>query len=365
MEEWKIVVATLILVYLIGKPWKKVDDLSSAPEGAKPMNAPPPSTPSNVTSARWDRLDSPSKERKRPLTIQSIIVYPVKGCKGVQNDSAVVEARGFRHDRRWMVTTSTYSFLSQRRISKMALVHPRVIEDKGNIILELSSKLMDYSIRVPVDLRFPKTCRVWDLHVDNCCDQGEVAARWLEECLGFEGCRLVYMSDEAHRPIKEKYEPRPTDETSLSDGFPYLVISQASLNDLNKRMKERVANNGCSPLKMDRFRPNIVLNGCEPYEEDRMLEIEVFGNRNVLFTVRKPCDRCKVTTIDQDKGIAPPSLEAEPLLTLQTFRKKGDNVYFGQNLLVSPDSFGARISRGDRFEFVGGSEANIEFDQIQ
>lgn len=124
------------------------------------------------------------------------------------------------------------------------------------------------------------------------------------------------------------------DQVYLADGFPFLLISEASLADLNERLER--------PVPMDRFRPNLVVRGCEPFEEDGWSQVRIGP---ITFRVVKPCARCVVTTVDQetaDKG-------RELLRTLARFRKVGTEVFIGQNLIHD----GADILRvGDPVEVV-------------
>jgi uncharacterized protein YcbX len=156
---------------------------------------------------------------------------------------------------------------------------------------------------------------------------GPEADGWLSGFLGFR-CRMVYMPDRAVRPVEPAYA-LAGDRTSFADGFPFLLVSQASLDDLNGRMGE--------PLPVDRFRPNIVVEGCAPFEEDLWGRVAIGG---VPFRVAKPSSRCAITTTDQKTG----RRGKEPLKTLATYRKVGGSVYFGQNLI--PDGAGA-LSIGD------------------
>ncbi|HFD86614.1 MAG TPA: MOSC domain-containing protein, partial [Gammaproteobacteria bacterium] len=120
------------------------------------------------------------------------------------------------------------------------------------------------------------------------------------------------------------------DKTAFSDGFPILLISQASLDDLNNRLDE--------PMPMKRFRPNLVVTGTQPYEEDQWQRISING---VEFRIVKPCSRCIVTTIDPETG---KQTGVEPLETLGTYRKQGGKVMFGQNVI--PDGSGV-VALGD------------------
>jgi len=144
------------------------------------------------------------------------------------------------------------------------------------------------------------------------------ADRWVSAFLGIE-CRVVYMPDDVVRPVRPDYAS-DGERTSFTDGFPFLLISEASLDDLNQRL--------AAPVPMNRFRPSLVVAGAEPFAEDRWRRIRIGP---VGFRVAKPCPRCVMTTVDQALGRSP---STEPLRTLATFRRNADGqVDFGQNLL--------------------------------
>jgi uncharacterized protein YcbX len=125
------------------------------------------------------------------------------------------------------------------------------------------------------------------------------------------------MADQVVRPANPAFAP-PGARVSFADGFPFLLISEESLADLNGRL--------AVPLPMNRFRPNLVVAGCEPYAEDGWKEIRI---GDVKLRVVKPCERCLVTTTDQATG----ERGKEPLRTLATYRKVGNDVMFGQNVV--------------------------------
>ena len=144
------------------------------------------------------------------------------------------------------------------------------------------------------------------------------ADRWFTALLG-HSCHLVFMRDDVVRPVRADYA-FDGERTSYTDGFPFLLISEASLAELNRRLAE--------PLPMNRFRPNLVVAGAEPFAEDRWQGIRIGP---VTFRVAKPCPRCVMTTVDQSRGI---STSTEPLRTLASFRRNTEGqVEFGQNLL--------------------------------
>jgi uncharacterized protein YcbX len=178
--------------------------------------------------------------------------------------------------------------------------------------------------------------RVWSSVVD-AHDVSPEADRFLSEYLGAE-CKLVYMPDASERPVNPDFS-RPGDIVSFADAYPYLLISEGSLADLNIRIEK----NGGKALPMNRFRPNLVVKGCEAYAEDTWKEIRV---GEAVFNVVKACTRCQVTTTDQATGeVRGP----EPLATLATYRDTPRGPIFGQNLIATKL---APVRVGDSVEIV-------------
>jgi uncharacterized protein len=146
--------------------------------------------------------------------------------------------------------------------------------------------------------------------------------------------RLLFMPDTTMRQADLAYA-EPGDRVSFADGFPLLLITQQSLDELNRRLTE--------PLSMLRFRPNVVVHGAAvPHEEDSWRSIRL---GSVPCDVVKPCARCAVTTIDQATGIA----GKEPLRTLAEYRRWDGKVWFGQNV-VHRDTGMLRV--GDEVEVL-------------
>jgi uncharacterized protein YcbX len=145
---------------------------------------------------------------------------------------------------------------------------------------------------------------------------GAEADAWFTALLGTP-CRLVTMPSSTVRQVDLGYA-EPGDPVGFADGFPFLLISQGSLDELNRRLEH--------PVPMDRFRPNIVVDGCEPHAEDGWSRVTI---GEISFRVVKPCARCVITTTDQQTG----ERGREPLRTLATYRRVGNKVLFGQNLI--------------------------------
>jgi uncharacterized protein YcbX len=157
--------------------------------------------------------------------------------------------------------------------------------------------------------------RIWD---DRCTATwaGEPAARWFSDVLE-TACSLVHIAEANARPVDPDYAP-PGHRVGFADAFPFLLVSEASLADLNGRL--------ATPLPMNRFRPNLVIAGVRPFGED---DIGPFTIGGIRFTPVKPCDRCGVTTTDQTTG----ERGVEPLRTLATYRRSNGKVLFGQNVV--------------------------------
>jgi uncharacterized protein len=248
------------------------------------------------------------------MTLSQISIYPVKSARGLDLERASLVQRGLEYDRRWMLVDEKDSFLTQRQLSRMALIHPTI--EKNSLILRAEG-FSPFELPVTLDDDPLCTVQVWE---DQCTavSAGADADSWLSDVLG-QKVRLVYMPDECERQVDETYA-RPGDITSFSDGFPLLLISEASLQDLNSRLE--------LPVPMRRFRPNLVISGCTPYAEDEWQRIRI---GEIEFEVAKPCSRCIIPTIDTETAQRNP--DREPLRTLATYRRRDNKVYFGQNLI--------------------------------
>lgn len=246
------------------------------------------------------------------LKISEIYIYPIKSLGGISVNQAEVTDRGFKYDRRWMLIDDNNRFLSQREVAKMALLKVSLSDNGVTAInsIDDSSLLIPF---VPQKNDFIKVT-IWD---DTCTGQlvSDEADKWFTKALGLD-CRLVYMPDDSHRPT----DPRYTDNniTSLSDGYPFMIIGQASLDELNSHLDEA--------LPINRFRPNLVFKGGAPYQEDTMNEFII---NDIHFNGVKLCARCNITTINQDDA----SKGKEPLKTLSGYRSKNKKIYFGQNVV--------------------------------
>lgn len=244
--------------------------------------------------------------------LTDIYIYPVKSLAGIRVSSWPVNEKGLLHDRKWMLIDSNNQFLSQRRVPKMVLIKTELTENQlilstessGSISLDLSPKNGSEIIST-----------IWS---DQCLSKtiSKQADQWLSDFLGIE-CKLVYQPDEVVRSVDPDYA-KQGDKVNFSDGFPFLITSEASLDSLNQAMGLE--------LPMQRFRPNLVISQCKSYAEDSWREIAI---NNISFRLPKPCSRCSVPTIDTETA----ETNKEPLTTLSRLRKWNNQVYFGQNAL--------------------------------
>ncbi len=246
------------------------------------------------------------------MIVSEVHIYPIKSCGGLTLMAAEVGARGFVNDRRWMLVDPDGDFLTQREQARMALIQPAL----DPTCLRLSAPGMtDFDL--PLDQAGRRVAvSIWHDSGVGAVDQGDQVADWFSRFLHTD-CRLVRMADDTVRPVDQRYA-RPADQVGFADGFPFLVISEASLADLNARLDD--------PLPINRFRPNIVVRDADaPYAEDGWRTIQIGA---VVLDLPKACARCAITTTDQ----ATAARGKEPLRTLAIYRQgpKGAPL-FGQN----------------------------------
>jgi len=243
--------------------------------------------------------------------LSGIAIYPVKSCAGISLDGVSLDRFGPAGDRRWLVVDERGRFVSQREQARMALIRIDLVP--GGIRLSLGDSNIQAKIPGPdaPELRVS----IWEDSVRAQLADTSVGD-WLSTQLG-RPCRLVYMPDTCKRLVDGIYA-RDGETVSFADGFPLLLISRASLEDLNNRLD--------NPVPMDRFRPNLVVSGCDSFAEDGWRRIRI---GDVEFDVAKPCSRCVIPSIDQ----ATAQRDGDINRVLASYRRVNGQVMFGQNLL--------------------------------
>jgi uncharacterized protein YcbX len=244
-------------------------------------------------------------------TIKDIIIYPIKGLGGVHTLAGEALHAGFRYDRRWMLIDENNQFVTQRSLPQMALFSQKL---HGNF-LEIMYKGLSIHISTEDHTSQIINTKVWDDDAVTVLCSNEISA-WFTEML-HKKVKLVKILDEQSRKHTVQASGKIVD-VSLADGYPYLVASEQSLHMLNDKLS--------SPIKMDRFRPNIVVSADYGHHEDEWQGMEV---GTAIFENIKPCGRCNVITIDQQNA----HINTEPLRILNQYRKVGNSVNFGTNMI--------------------------------
>lgn len=258
-------------------------------------------------------------------SLTEIYIYPIKSTKGIGLPQAIVEEKGLKDDRRYMVVDLEGKFITGR-------THPQLTQ----VNIEFSKKGLylsapkQPSLYVQPEQFSQQTLdvEIWDdaLQAQHCneeCDQ------WFTNFLK-EPCKLVYFSENTSRCVKNKQT-----QVSFADGYPLLLINQSSVDHLNTLLDK--------PVTALNFRPNILIKGDLPFIEDSWARIKI---GEVEFEVSKPCSRCNFTNVDPKTGIA--DIE-QPFKTLAQFRFHDGDVDFGQNLIPLNEGI---IRSGDKVQVL-------------
>lgn len=246
------------------------------------------------------------------IKLSEIAIYPLKSTAQLSLSEAQTGPFGFDMDRRWMLIDKAGMMLTQRKHPRMCLIQAQP-----------AAKQLQFNAPDMPQLMLPRQtsaglvkATVWD-DTCNAYDCGEPAAEWFSAFLNTP-VRLVEFPENEVRQVDLEYANKG-DITAFSDGFPYLLISQASLDDLNQRLPTAV--------EMKRFRPNLVVQGNSAFEEDSWKKIRI---GEVIFRLVKPCSRCSIPSIDPQTA----ERSAEVVRTLAEYRMQGNKILFGQNLIA-------------------------------
>lgn len=245
--------------------------------------------------------------------LTQIWIYPIKSLSGISMLSAQVMGKGLQYDRRRMLVDETNTAITQRVYPKMALFKSLISNGQLKINYGREELTIDLEDDAPSN---PLYVNIWKDQV-KAFEVGTMHSQWFSEMLGIKS-KLVFFPEGNARPVDPRYKVNE-EHVSLADAYPFMIIGQSSLDDLNSRLDK--------PVPINRFRPNFVFEGGEPYEEDKWRNFTI---GDVRFVGVKLCDRCVLTTVNHitaEKGV-------EPLKTLATYRKWNNKIYFGQNLVA-------------------------------
>ena len=246
--------------------------------------------------------------------LSEIFVYPIKSASGVSLKESYVGEKGLEMDRRWMLVDDGGKFISQRTHPEMSLVSVK-IEKEGLVVKHKYKNYDELFIPFDIDEEYKREVEIWN---DKCQAVlvSNAADCWFSKVLNIP-CQLVYMPENSKRTVDQKYSVG-NKTVGFADGFPFLLIGQGSLDDLNSKIE--------IPVSINRFRPNLVFTGGEPFVEDSWKEFKL---GTVTFFPVKPCARCTIPTVNQETG----ERGIEPLVTLSSYRKENNKVFFGQNIV--------------------------------
>ena len=262
--------------------------------------------------------------------ISRLFVYPVKSCAAVEVQEALLTESGLEFDRAWMVVDERGEFLTQRELPRMALIKPQlkhyemVLRAPGMLALHIKLNEVEEPVRV----------RVWDDEV-KAYDMGAIAAQWFTDFLGTTA-RLVRFDPDEKRLSDSEWTGGIEAQNQFSDGYPLLVVSEASLGGLN----DKLVSAGFDEVSILRFRPNIVIgddlafDAVAPHDEDRLDEVQISTEQGaVRLKPVKPCPRCPIPNVDPATAVVSPQVND----MLQTYRqnaKLNGALTFGMNLIV-------------------------------
>jgi uncharacterized protein len=266
-------------------------------------------------------------------TVQSLFVYPVKSCAGVQVNEAILTETGLEFDRAWMVVDDSGEFVTQRELPRMSLIQPTlkhydmVLRAPGMLALHIALNAVEQPCRATV---WGQDCAAYDM--------GDVAAQWFTDFLAQDlpagmlakKLRMVRFDPEHPRLSNKQWTHDVEALNQFSDGYPILVLSESAIAELNTRL----AAQGHVPVTVQRFRPNIVLSGIQAHDEDHVASLHITtAEGDVELALVKPCPRCPIPNVNPLTAIPSPEVGD----TLQSYRQDArldGAVTFGMNAIT-------------------------------
>ncbi len=270
-----------------------------------------------------------------PCRVESLHIHPVKSCAGIAVQRSLLVETGLDLDRAWMLVDEHGQFVTQRELPRLALVQPTLRGD--DLLLRAPGML---GLHLAVDrAEKERRVQVWDDWVP-AWDMGDLAAQWFSDFSG-QALRLVRFDPEHRRLSEQRWTVPHTGQAAFADGFALLVVSGASLAELNRRL----ALLGLAPVDLRRFRPNLVLDGLQPHDEDHVewLEIDTAQGTARLKLV-KPCTRCSIPGVDPDTGTQGFEV-VDALAGYRQDARVGGAATFGMNAIVV-DGAGFELQQG-------------------
>ena len=272
----------------------------------------------------------PASPAEFQARIAALWVFPIKSCAGISVQQAVLTSTGLAHDRAWMVVDSEGEMVTQRELPRMALIQPELVEANGHVselVLHAQGMAAFHLAVAAVPTASPCQVRVWNDEVP-AFDMGPAVAQWLTDFLGdnLGSLRLVRFDAKHQRLSSPQWTQGESAFNQFSDGFPVLVTSTASLDELNTRLQAK----GEAAVDVRRFRANVVLGDSDaphalevmPHDEDRIGTLTIHTQadaqrESAQLKPVKPCPRCPIPNIDPDSAQTHPAVND----ALQAYRQ--------------------------------------------
>jgi uncharacterized protein YcbX len=261
---------------------------------------------------------------EQTVSIAQLFVHPVKSCARIALDQAVLTETGLEWDRQWMVVDEQGDFISQRTHPRLALVKPTLRHN--DLVLRAPGML---ALHLALDaIEGETTVQVWDDRL-RAGDMGDLAAQWFSDFLG-QRVRVARFDPDVQRVSAPRWTGDVRALTAFADGFALLVLSSASIDELNDRLRAR----GGAPVGSERFRPNLVLDGLDAHVEDWLERITFDTPQgSVVLRLVKPCTRCSIPDVDPERGQPDRAVGAE-LASYRADPRMDGRITFGMNAIV-------------------------------
>ena len=254
-----------------------------------------------------------TRENVVSIQISQLFHFPVKSLKGVRLKQMELDTFGPKWDRRFMLVDKNGRFLTQRECPQMGQIAAKV--EGHRLWLQHAGIEQSLDLDALRRFEFHQPVTVWKDKVNARIIQHDIN-QWISGILQRD-LQLCFMDEDTHRQVDPDYAEQGV-RASFADGFPILIVSEASIRFLSDKLGRE--------LDIERFRPNIVLTGCDAFAEDQWKKIRING---IEFDLVKPCARCAIPTLDLDTS----EQQADVMQVMLKYRKQGKGVMVGQNAI--------------------------------
>ena len=255
------------------------------------------------------------------IILKEINIYPVKSCRGTSVTEWPISSNGLLYDREWTIVDEKGKAMSLQKYPILGKIIPFINLKKNTLQFSFEDNINDMEIKLDYipNILYDKKVRIYGDTTDAYVYSDNIN-NWFRNILSIR-CSLVRQIQNSR--FTKNNENVYTDTCiGFSNEGQYLLISENSVNDVNKRLYDKYQDNS-KLINSNRFRANLIISGLSAYEEDDISSVKI---SNLQFTTNKICARCNVICVDQEKGT---KLNSEPFLTLSTYRRNNGKTIFG------------------------------------